>query len=302
MSNKLTLNDFINRSKNIHGNKFMYSDIDYINMTTKVNIFCNACKEYFNQTPKNHMKGRGCPYCSGRKINKDKTINKLKSKNNGKYNYGKIKRTKNNRLSIDVECMKHGWFTQMLYLHKKGHGCPKCNGGKDNKLDFIKKSKLIHGTKYEYSLVKYKNSHTKVNILCKYHGLFRQTPNKHILGQGCPVCNESKGEIKIEKYLLNNKIDYIKQKTFENCKYVSNLKFDFYLPKYNTLIEYDGEQHFIKYRFEKNDNNLLLRKSRDNIKNIYCKENNINLIRIKYDEDINSSLDKNLIKIPCQRR
>jgi len=70
------------------------------------------------------------------------------------------------------------------------------------------------------------------------------------------------------------------------------LKFDFYLPKFNCCIEYDGEQHFRKYRFEKTNDKLNTRKKRDQIKNIYCKDNNIKLYRIKYNENIKNKLNE----------
>jgi len=69
------------------------------------------------------------------------------------------------------------------------------------------------------------------------------------------------------------------------------LAFDFYLPNENILIEYDGEQHFKKYRFEKNENSLKERIIKDNIKDNYCRDKNINLIRINYKEDIQLKLD-----------
>lgn len=75
--------------------------------------------------------------------------------------------------------------------------------------------------------------------------MFEQSPNDH-LGKktGCPICKESNGENIVRKYLSDNHIKYIPQHRFKDCRDKNPLPFDFYLPKYNTCIEYDGEQHF----------------------------------------------------------
>lgn len=143
---------------------------------------------------------------------------------------------------------------------------------------------------YNYSKVNYKNAHTPVEIICKKHGSFWQTPNKHLDGKGCPKCFYSKGEIMIEKILKEINITYVPQKIFPDCKFKKYLKFDFYLPDYNVCIEYDGEQHDSIYRFEKDTERLKIRKFRDQIKNIYCEEKRIKLIRISHKEDIIAKL------------
>jgi len=192
-------------------------------------------------------------------------------------------------------CPVHGVFEQLPYSHSKGFGCAKCaNCYKSNTQDFIKKANKIHNNKYIYNKVDYKNAHSKIEIICKSHGQFIQSPNKHLSGQGCPRCRLSQNENIIEKYLISNSIKYIPQKTFENCKYKRKLHFDFYLPDYNTCIEYDGEQHFRKFNTSWGDEVFKLTKIRDNIKNVFCKKNNINLLRIKFNENINNKLDEAL--------
>lgn len=100
--------------------------------------------------------------------------------------------------------------------------------------------------------------------------------------RACPKCNESIGETKIRKYLSNKNIIYESQKTFDNCLYISKLKFDFYLPNKNMCIEFDGEQHYKSVEYFGGEETFELIKKRDNIKNNYCVNNNINLIRISY--------------------
>jgi hypothetical protein len=96
----------------------------------------------------------------------------------------------------------------------------------------------------------------------------------------------SYGEKKIIKYLSDNSIDYIHQYIFDDCKYINKLKFDFYLPEYNTCLEFDGRQHFEPIEYFGGEDSFNLVKKGDNVKNLYCLDNNIKMIRISY-EDIN---------------
>lgn len=107
--------------------------------------------------------------------------------------------------------------------------------------------------------------------------------------------NISYGEKKIIKYLNNKNITYKHQYKFKNCKHINQLIFDFFLPKENICIEFDGRQHFEPIDFFGGEESFKLLKVRDNIKNNFCIENNIKLCRISY-EDINI-IDKLLNRI-----
>jgi hypothetical protein len=165
------------------------------------------------------------------------------------------------------------------------------NTKKKNTKSFIEDCITKRGDKYNYSLVSYINSKTKVDIICLEHGNFKQMPHSHLSGVGCPKCQESKGEREIRKILEFNNLEYISQHSFKDCFYKNELRFDFYLPKLNICIEYDGEQHFRPVDFYGGEENFKIQKSRDLIKSNYCNLNNIKLIRISYKDDI-----KNIIK------
>lgn len=109
------------------------------------------------------------------------------------------------------------------------------------------------------------------------------TPNNLKNGYSCPICNESKGEKVIREYLEKNGLDFEQECIFEDCKHRRSLPFDFYIQKHNLCIEFDGKQHFevSSYFGEKSFKET---QKRDKIKNNYCKENNINLVRIPYWE------------------
>ena len=280
--------DFKNKSNEIFNNKYNYDYFEWTNNEKKIKIKCLE-HGYFYQKINYHLNGYGCPECNKNIMNKNKFIKKSNEIHNNKYDYSKLNYKKMDEKGIII-CPEHGEFEQILNYHYNGSGCPKCKGKNMTTEDFIKKSKKLHGNKYDYSLVNYEKSNKKINIICPKHGEFKQIPNHHLSGRGCPKCRLSKGEKEIEKLLNKFNIKYESQKKFEGCSFILPLKFDFYLPEYKTCIEYDGEQHFKKYKFEKDDKKLLLRKKRDNIKNSYCKNNNINLIRIKYDENIEKKI------------
>lgn len=111
------------------------------------------------------------------------------------------------------------------------------------------------------------------------------------MGRGCRICNSSNSENLIQKYLIDNDIDFKRNYSFKDCVYRSKLFFDFYLPKYNTCLEFDGEQHFNRFRWENDNEKLKIRIKRDEIKNQYCQDNNIDLIRIKYTDDLFEKLN-----------
>lgn len=285
-----TTDEWINEAIKVHGDKYDYSLVDYKKGIIKIKIIC-PIHGVFEQIPKNHIhRGDGCPKCSKRKKYTTKEwINDAIKVHGHKYDYSLVK-YKNKKTKVKIVCTEHGPFEQEACSHLQNHACPKCAGCKiSNTKDFIEKSNLIHNSKYNYSKTNYKNAHIKIIITCKKHGDFEQTPNKHLSGRGCPKCSNSLSEIMIEKELLDKNIKFETQKRFKDCKNIRTLPFDFYLPDYNLCIEYDGEQHFRENKIWGKEKFESCKKH-DQIKNIYCKENNIKLFRIKYNEDINKKL------------
>ena len=155
---------------------------------------------------------------------------------------------KGNKEYITVRCKIDGnvWETKPNWL-KRGSRCSKCyhrfnSEIRRNSLEyFINKSNEIHKNRYDYSKVEYVNNKTKVCIICPEHGEFWQRPDKHLRGCGCPKCNYSSLERRIELFLLENNINFIPQQKF---KWLGKQSLDFYLPEYNVAIECQGEQHF----------------------------------------------------------
>ena len=284
--------NFYEIASNIHSNKYDYSLVDLTKKTIK--IICPIHGE-FEQGKYNHLKGHGCSKCKNL-YNYDTAefIKKSKEIHGNKYDYS-LSIYKNATTNIKIKCKYHNFiFNQSPNSHLSGSGCPKCaNNVKFSTDEFIKKSKEIHCNKYDYSLSIYKNNYTKVKIICNKHDVFEQNPKNHKNGANCPYCIESKGEKEILKELKKLNIKYIRQKKFKDCKNKKELPFDFYLPYYNTCIEFDGRQHFEPVNDFGGEQEFFKIKNRDKIKNNYCKNNNINLIRIKYDQKIVKILNDN---------
>jgi len=288
-SNFLTTQEFIDRAKKVHENKYDYSLVDYKDNRTPIKIICEIHK-IFEQKPNTHLAGCGCPKC-GKCSTTDEFIKKSKEIHGNKYDYSLVD-YKDNKTLVKIKCKIHGIFEQKPAIHLNYCNCPDCSKEKlkSSAKYFINRSKKLHGDKYDYSLVDYKDCKTAVKIICKIHEVFEQTPDNHKRGKGCPICKESYGEKKIRIILKNNKTEYIRQHKFDDCKYKRLLRFDFYLPYLNICIEYDGEQHFTSTKHWGGDSEFEKQKIKDGIKNKYCEDNNIKLLRIKYNENIDDIL------------
>lgn len=303
MPKKLTTEEFIEKARKVHGDKYDYSNVKYTDSLTKVCIICNRCGREFWQTPANHLRGQGCAHCNKSKpSNKDEFVRKSIEVHGNKYDYSLVEYI-NSCTKVKIICPKHGVFEQNPAAHVNGQGCMYCRKTRRyNKEEFIRRAKIVHGDKYDYSLVKYIYNYIKVKIICPIHGVFEQTPAEHLYGSGCHKCRASCGEKKINDYLKQNNIEYkaqypikLEQQMFSR----NNLKIDFYLPKYNTFIEFNGEQHYkrIPY-FHKSEDDFQMQVERDKRLKDYCKKNKIKLIVIKYNQinKIEKILNKELTK------
>lgn len=274
---------FVEKANLIHGNKYIYDKVEYTDNKTKVCIICPEHGEFW-QTPGDHLKGRGCPKCWIKKKRQEDYINEVRTVHRDKYIYDKIEYTGSHK-KVCVICPKHGEFWIRADAFLAGQGCPECKkevlSEKQRKQNecFIEDARKVHGAKYNYSKSVYKNARTKVCIICPEHGEFWQTPNTHLNGRGCPACNESSLEREIRVLLEGNNIEFESQKEFDGLiGRKRNLKFDFYVPFFNTAIECQGDQHFKMVPFFGGDDGYEKRKEHDSIKREYCMANKINLL------------------------
>ena len=273
-----TTEEFIINSKKIHADRYDYSLVNYINAKTTVKIICPIHGE-FEQIPRNHVRGNNCPKCSGKNKTNEDIISDFKEIHGNKYDYSLVN-YKTSIIPVKIICSEHGVFEQRPKDHLLGKGCQKCSGTFMDTNYFIEKANIKHNFSYSYTKTIFKKSLLKVTITCEKHGDFEQIPNSHLSGSGCPICNESKGEKEIRKYLIENKINFIPQHKFEDCRNIKPLPFDFYLSDYNTCIEYNGEQHYKAFNYFGGEEKLNKTQKNDKIKMSYCNNKKINLIII----------------------
>lgn len=289
LAKTLTHQEFIDRSTVIHNNTYDYSKVDYKNSYTKVSIVCPT-HGVFLQKPSTHLKGHGCYKCGveSTRRGKDAFIEKSNKVHNNKYDYSKVELNVT-RDYINIICPIHGKFRQSANNHLNGFGCTECSNKPKrvfNVKQFISRAKKIHNGRYDYSKVQYVDSLTKVTITCKKsnHGDFEQKPHNHLKGHGCPICSASKGELLINDLLLKKGIEFKDQYIIPETDLT--LRYDFYLPEYDLLIEFHGKQHYeyIPFFHRGSEDNFIMQKNRDNIVRHLAKSHKYNYLEFSYKQ------------------
>jgi len=224
MPKKVTTEDFIEKAKKVHGNKYDYSLVEYVNALTKIKIICKK-HGIFEQKPKNHLLGCNCSICSNvKKPNTKEFIKKAKKVHGNKFDYSLVK-YEDNKTKVKIICPVHGIFNQSPNSHiTNKSSCPKCNIINLTTEEFIETATQIHGNKYDYSLVEYENAHKKVKIICKKHGVFEQVAYSHLNKRGCIKCSD-------EKLLLTN------EKIIKRAKEIHGEKYDYSNIDYKSTLE-----------------------------------------------------------------
>lgn len=267
---------------------------NYINSKEKVliNFGCNHESSYISTNAL--RQGQGCPRCAGfggqAKINFENLVKSRGHKLKSEYVDTITK------VLIDYGCSHpNHWILPAAY--RIGQQCPRCVGlsNEQAKEDFIKLVKSNgHKLIGEYVNIKTK---VEINFGCS-HPNHMIMPSAYKSGKGCPLCKH-KGESMLYDILVDifGECEVEGQKTFHNLKDKKNLRYDFYIRKYNLLIELDGEHHREEVMYFKNDAtqqvkekaeadaflNLQKRKKVDKIKDDYARVNNIHLLRIEYN-------------------
>lgn len=283
--------EYIEKAKIIHGDLYDYSKVIYTGSLNNIIIICPIHGEFI-LIASNHLTGYGCHKCKLESFSHyDSFILRANIKYNNKYDYSKVIFLDNNE-KVKIICPIHGLFNQTPNNHMQSvDGCPKCGREiyfkemrKIRFQSFLNETAKKHNNKYDYSKSIYLGSHDDIEIGCPIHGYFWQRASRHLGGAGCPKCKTSKGEQKVINYLDENKINYIYQHKFSDCLSSKEklLIFDFFLPEHNLCIEYDGKQHYQPIDYFGGDEMLAYQQLHDKIKNNYCKQNNIKLLRIPY--------------------
>lgn len=255
MAQKLTQEQFIDRCILVHGDKYDYSKVEYINTRTKVEIVCKK-HGLFLTNPDHFISGKGCIKCGYESaINKtrstqEKVILEFKRVHGDKYDYSKVEYV-NSQTKVEIICTKHGsfWMKPNKHIHSK-RGCIKCGlvkskitseNTRSDTVEFIEKSKIAHdGDKYDYSKVEYVNSQTKVEIICKKHGSFFQKPSDHLDSHGCKMCPKNTNISSWHKELSDflNSINISHLNNDRTCIYPQEI--DILIESHNLAIELNG--------------------------------------------------------------
>ena len=286
MPSKLTNEEFLKRLK--EKAPTLEALEEYVKSDISIKFKCTVCGHVFYNTPIRILgtRNQGCAKCyhNTQKISNEEFLERAKVNKHVKI----IGKYKGSRDKIEVECSycNKKFFTRAEHIwQNRGHlSCMEKMVERKPTMtqeDFLEKLKMITDT--IVPLDTYVKNSEKMKFKCLVCGKIWTTQTGHVLHgeSGCPYCRVSNGEKKVEKFLLDNRINYIKEAKFEDCKDKLCLPFDFYLPDYNVCIEYDGEQHVRPAFGEKP---FIMTVLHDAMKNNYCKWNNINLIRIPHTD------------------
>jgi hypothetical protein len=304
------IDKFIADATRVHGAKYDYSKSIYINAHEKLIVGCGVHGD-FEVTPSSHTNtGSGCPKCMNDaaserlRMTTEDFIARAREVHGDYYNYGEVVYGKNGRDKVIISCAGGHRFEQSPEDHLVGKGCITCAGTKQyTTAEFIVRAQAVHGAKYDYSEVEYKANDQRVKIKCAKHGMFKQSFVSHVLNKTvCTVCSPrtSKPELYIYETMYAWGLKFKFQKRFNDCKDQTYLAFDFYIPipnKPGIIVEYDGAQHYKQVELWGGEEGFIIQQRRDGIKNAYCAENNIKLIRIRYDADLDTELG--IIKQMC---
>lgn len=285
-----------------NGYKFIKFSEEFKGCETRIEIWCGNPNHKSYEVRFQHFKdNRRCKQCRKEeklKWTKEKIIKYVED--NG-YVFIKFIKFNYSKSTIEIWCgnSNHSHKISTFNDFQQNGRCREC--GNENKIIWTKEKIIdfVENNNYNFiEFIKYKGYLSRIKISCGKHGAYEVDFGNFKNGFRCPYCNmesiESKGEKEVEKILKKFKVKYNKQHTFEDCKYKKYLPFDFYLPDFNIIIEYDGEYHFEIIEHFGGFNKFIDTKIRDTIKNIYCKDNNIKLIRIPYWDF--SNIDKILSK------
>ena len=288
-----TTEEYIKELKNINPHIKVLEK--YIDNRTAILHKCEKHNIQWRPTPLTVLRGYGCNICVAERMRErfikthEQYVQEVKKINN---NIIVIEEYSGANIPILHKCLldDYEWKAEPSNILSL-KGCPKCAGN-------IRKTH----DEYVFALMnvnpdievvgEYVNRNTPIMHRCKIDGNeWMATPSNTLYGKSCPVCKETHGERLIRQYLEKNIIKYEFQKNFDDCKDINALPFDFYLPDYNIAIEYDGRQHFEPIEYFGGQKAFEYTQKHDNIKNEYCKNNNIKLLRIPYFKNVEEELN-----------
>lgn len=306
--NRITFKEYRDKLLKLRPDIKLFTNIrddDFIKKREKISYMCE-CGNIDEKSMESLLNGNKCTLCTGKKISK-------KSRKPHKQYVSEV-----HMISPDVEilseylggdkpikfkctCGNIDIKNQARELIRKTCCCSLCSkSAKKTTEQFISEMRNINPN--IVILGEYINAETPIEYICECGTRHKSSPSLLLMGHKCGHCNMSKSEYTTKYYLEDHNVEYIFNYKFDDCINKIPLKFDFYIPKYNMCIELDGEHHFKPVTFKGISYELALErhqytKKLDEIKNIYCEKNMINLVRIPYWDfsNIENILDKSFL-------
>jgi len=238
-----TLETFLEKARQVHGNKYDYSRVVYQGVQKKIEIICPEHGPFW-QIPMSHQQGRGCIPCgvikcsSANTMSRDRFLQRARQKHGEKFDYSRAVYV-NSQTMITIICPEHGAFQQRPHDHITRYGCAACSGLLPmNKAEFLRRSRIVHGDRYTYGQFTCRKG--KIKITCLKHGVFLQTAREHTEGHGCPSCASESTASQHETTIA----DWITSLGFEVIRNTRNviggLEIDIYIPGRRLGIEFNG--------------------------------------------------------------
>lgn len=292
--------EFLNKVKNFK-NKNTEIISEYIDSKTPIKCKCYQCGNIWNTTLDRILQGNGCRKCADDEQAKLRTISLdeiTKRLHEHFPHIDIIGEYKNIRVKTMCKCniCNNVWSTQLSSLLIQKYGCPKCAIEANKSLllkthDEYIKEVLLSNPNINV-LTQYKGGSNNIKAQCLLCNNEWTTKAHNLLRCGCPKCTSSKGESLVQTYLDKQNIYYTKAKKYSYLLGIGNrqLSYDFYLPKYNLLIECQGAQHEHPVKYFGGKKQFIVQKIHDTRKRRYAYNHNINLLEIWYYE--NNKIDK----------
>lgn len=289
---KKTQEEFIQQVHKYHPEFIILSE--YEGSFAKVEVLCKKCGMKFSSIGSSLSSGKGCKVCQHNPHRLSiEEIEKRLHKNNPNIEIieGSYK-TQRSKLKFKCKIDEHEWVTTSGDVINGRRGCPECKKRTlrefyiDSHENFINKITKINPDIEILSI--YNGVMSPIKCRCLKCNFEWETVCANLLysESGCPNCSSSKGERKIKNILDESHIQYTPQKSFVDNKSPKGrtMPYDFFLPEYNLLIEYQGKQHYISQDFFGGDETFEYQQMKDNLKRKYAEINNYNYLEISYKE------------------
>lgn len=282
---------------------------EYVNNKTKIAIKHTKCNQTYLVKPKGFLDGNRCPHCRNKlRGAKPKSQQQFESevmeKTAGEYTVIGQYSGVLNKVEIRHNTCGNSWGVTPNKFLSVGIRCPTCArlSSAQSQMYSTKEftQKVEERFPNEYTIMsEYVGSQKKVlvkHLPCGHEWWIKAS---HLLSQNmCPYCKSSKGEALTRQCLTTLGLHFIEQKTFPNLLYKKRLSYDFYIPSKNTLIEYQGKQHYEPIDFFGGTERFLAQQNKNNIKRRYAEEHGLHLLEIPYSintfDSILAYLEKNI--------